>query len=444
MSCERNDRNCFKVAGDRTAKSTTNISSLPYDCFVEIFEFLSLQDLHAIGQTSKWLHKFAGSYFKLNFTAAPVGCASNGVYVNGTQLNGFSEFIRSASILLYRIDDDRIHYIDAKCSKAFQQLRLIFVNLTTIKSPHIKNVLRKIETLDMSHCKIDDQFASNFLAFCTNLKRFCMRNCEESTSLSDQWLLQVYPNLEHFEWVEEKRDVQAEQIQTFFKQNRSLRSFATNASFLWKFRQTFEWISINLDDLAIDIDHLTVSKFDTIVKLLQKLLQNGFYRRLHLYTSSLQLSQSSVDKLVPLHALEKIYLRNIKNNVTFHRLVNLKELGIYLCSSSTIFESLAKDLVNLERIYFWKATVHNLVPFIRHSAKLQKIKVQHLETDADFIFILMAVNRERANLARARKVTIYVNENIFLEFKWATDTTDLGFVQIKRADSYEWEHHFGY
>lgn len=429
-----------QVSCDHNTESMATIFKLSFDCFEEIFEWLSLQDLYAVGQTCKWLRQMAGSYFKLNYSAAPIGCASNGIYVSGSKLNGFSEFIRSASILLYRIDDGRFHYIDSKCSKAFKQLRFIFVNFSAPKSKHIEQVLNQIEMLEMSHCEIDDQFGSQILAFCINLKHFCVRNCEVSTDSNDQWLLREYPLLEHFEWIEENRNVHIDRIRTFFEQNTGIRSFATSASFL----QSIASITIHLDDLAIDIDHLAVSEFVSIIQLLHELQQGGSYRRLHLYTTSLELDQTSVDNLAHLHALVKIYLRNIRNNVSFSRLIHLKELGIYLCSSCTAFDQIAKDLVNLERVYFWKANLFNIIPFLRHSAKLRKIKVQHFETDADFVSILTAANKERGHLIGAQKVTIYVNECVFLEFKWATNSTDLGFIHLKRADAYEWEHHFGY
>lgn len=439
---ETNNQSQFNPDVDENNESTSPIFKLPIDCFVEIFEWLSLPDLQAVGQTCKWLHAVAGTYFRTNYSAAPIGCASNGIYLNGIKLNAFSEFIGSASILLYRIDDGRFQYLNSKCSNdAFKQLRLIFVNLTASNRDHIENVLKKIEVLEVSHCKVDDKFSSDFLSLCVNLTRLCVRNCENTESSNEQWLLQKHPKLEHLEWVDDEKDIKNEQLEIFFEQNRNLRSFATSASILWDLRHSMD---VKLDDLAIDIDHFAATDLISIIELLYELHQRGVYQWLHLYTTSLQLSQTSVDNLAHLHGLVKIYLRNISHDVSFFPLVNLKEFGIYLCSSFTACDKIARDSVNLERLYFWKAGIYNLVPFLRYSAKLKKIKVQHFEPGENFASILTTINAERANLSRAQKVTIYLDENIYLDFKWTTNSSDLGFIRIKRAESFEWQHHFGY
>lgn len=52
---------------------------------------------------------------------------------------------------------------------------------------------------------------------------------------------------------------------------------------------------------------------------------------------------------------------------------------------------------------------------------------------------LAALNAKRAKLGRARKVTVYVPEYMYLAMKWANaQMMDLQFIEVKRGSSYVW------
>lgn len=432
--------------GVQSSCESSLIFKLNVDCFDEIFGWLSLDDVYAFGQTCKRLQQIAGQYFHLQYSAASAGCANNGIYISGLKVNGFSQFIKKVSILLYKIDDARFPYIEANCSQWLRQIHLMFVNLTDIKSDCVRRILSKVETLELNHCIIHGNIYERFLAFCPNVNRLYMRYSDSSTDVQDLWLMQKYPNLKHLEWLKLADDTEVDLLSTFFMRNPNIRSFATTATFIWNQRHAFRMIGLNLDDLAIDMNFSTLPYADLVLHELLELQQRGFYNRLHLYGLGVQINQEFIKKLAKLNSLVKIYLRNFVGGISFSPLFSVKELGVYLCPMYNDLTPLARDFINIERVYFWKAAPKHILPFMRFSRKLKKIKIQNLddETGSEHILDLFKMNKARAELYGARKVTIYVKERIFLATKFATNNKTFEFVEIKRAESYQWEHHFGY
>ena len=96
----------------------------------------------------------------------------------------------------------------------------------------------------------------------------------------------------------------------------------------------------------------------------------------------------------------------------------------------------------------------DILPFIFHAVKLRSIKVQHfiIEYGVDFdaqrrqkrffnesFLHLAALNRERKRLNGAKKVIIYINNNLYLKTKWAIGPTDFDLVEMKRHFfNYSW------
>lgn len=418
---------------------------LTVDSFDEIFGWLSLEDVYAFGQTCKRLQQIAGQYFYRNYSSISVGCANNGIYINGLKMNGFSKFIQRISVLLYKIDDGRFPYIETNCSQWLHEIHLMFVNLNGLESESVKRILSTVETLEVNHCTIYGEIYENFLKYCSNVNRLYMRYSDSSSNILNQWLTQSYPKLKQFEWLKQEDDIEIDYLSTFFQKN-SIESFATTATFLWNQRHSFRMIKQSLGDLAIDMNFSAVPYADSVLNELFELQQRSVFKRLHLYGLGLHINQQFIHQLAKMECLEKIYLRNIVGGISFLSLFTVKELGVYLCSVQTDLEPLAKDFVNIERLYFWKAAPKHILPFIRLSKKLKRIKIQNLDCEQGSVpvFNLVKMNKIRRKLYGAKKIRIYVKESIFLATKWATNNKEFEFVEIKRAESYQWEHHFGY
>lgn len=77
-------------------------------------------------------------------------------------------------------------------------------------------------------------------------------------------------------------------------------------------------------------------------------------------------------------------------------------------------------------------------PFIRNSPKLKQIRIKDAKVDFKNVD-LWALNEEREKILGAQKISIYVNEVVYLATKWTMKTIDFSLIELRRFDSYEWE-----
>lgn len=100
-------------------------------------------------------------------------------------------------------------------------------------------------------------------------------------------------------------------------------------------------------------------------------------------------------------------------------------------------EILPNNLINLKYIRFASASIDDIMPFIRRSVDLKRISIYEFEAGVHFntdthVIDLLALNREREKLPDADKITLYVDERIYLETRWAIKETDLKFIRLRR------------
>lgn len=164
------------------------------------------------------------------------------------------------------------------------------------------------------------------------------------------------------------------------------------------------------DDDVEEDDH-----YQTICKLLKQLYANGFYKRLHFYVQ--RISQQCCDQLVQLPGLEKLCIKYFTENYSLTQLTALKELVILDGANAKDMEVLANCLGNLKRLFLNNATYADLLPFIRSSMNLNVVKFfPNNDDNASHggIFKLITANEQREKMFDARKVTVYVPDNVFL------------------------------
>lgn len=413
--------------------------TLDAKCYDRIFSWLSLKDLHSVGQTCRELHKIAGEYFQKNYPAAPIRCENDGIYSPmAGQINGFSGFIEKVSI--FGSSTTRLRKISSNCN-SIKRLHLD-ITLTGPKIKSIKQTLGKLDVIEIENFEFTDKLFKRFLKQCTNLKRLAVRDIHQKSE--NKWLRRKYTKLEHFEltpW----EVFEMEELKEFFEFNPNIKSFSTNANCLWVNRNLFIGSEVELNDLAIEIDSSITIDIGSFCSLLDALHEQNFYKRLHLYIENVD--QNTVRHLAALHALEKLYVVNTTPDTDLSTLINLNELGIHIGSTILNLDTVAKSLNNLHRIYFYYASSDQLLPFIRHSRNLKQIKVRNLESGTHFddpenILYLPGLNKERGKLSDAQKVIIYLEEDIYLTTKWTTDKTDYDLISIERGESYIWPHHF--
>lgn len=169
----------------------------------------------------------------------------------------------------------------------------------------------------------------------------------------------------------------------------------------------------------------------TFCNLLNQLHERGFYRRLHL--NIIGPNQEYGKEFASLQALESLSIWHFNEHCDLYRLVNLKQLTMYDGFNAIDMEILAKNLVKLRQISINNATFDDILPFIQHSSKLNKIHATFTEDILD----LQRLNEERMKLIGGQKIMIYVPDDIFLATKWNTKhgDTNLNCIEMRRSTS---------
>lgn len=428
------------------AAATTTASAifmLNIDCFDMIFDYLSLHDIHQFGQTCKTMNIFAGEYFERNFKSAEKFSGIDGIYSvysdnNGlmnqrTQTSAFNQFINYFSHYYENLEPLRYIQLHSLEFVSLNHIYLVCLKLNTAKIECLRQILSKLEILQIRQCTIDGDFYDCFLKFCRNLKRIYIQ--DDLGYILDEnrnpWLLEEYPQLEHLQLIP-RYSFKINELNSFFERNPQLESFSTSSRCLWENRHELIKSNVKLDKLEIQIldnYHRHLINMQSICNLLNEFFLNGFYRRLHLYVK--RVDKQCSEHVISLHALEMLSIRQFSESFSLSHLSNLKELEIMNGANSKDLATLASNLTNLERLSLSNTvTVNDILPFIRCSAKLYRIQANFGERFLN----LYKLNDERKKAA-ARKIIIYVSDNVFLATKWTTmyGVINFDFIEMRRA-----------
>ncbi|XP_031633807.1 uncharacterized protein LOC116347375 [Contarinia nasturtii] len=424
---------------------SSKIFNLTIDCFDEIFEYLNVKDLHSFGQTCKRMNKVAGEYFKQNYSSAPKECREDGIYMycwdkdgvvnKRIQISGFNRFMPCISHYHLSLPKYIKSHINEFESTNHIHLREQRINSIRIK--HFKRMLPQLEIVQHRECSMDGDFYDLILKYCKNLKVISVQSSDVGNRKNGKlnWLLQKYPKLERLE-LRPSDCCLIEELREFFVRNPNVQRFSTSSKFLSKNGDILLSSNAKLDILQVKRCNI-ISRFP--LELLNRLHEQGFYKRLYIYTRSVDEELST--SLASVRGLELLCIWPFDKSYNLAELTNLRELIIYGESSAEDMENLANGLIRLERLYIDWANVNDIMPFIRRSPKLNKIKF--IPRDEGVVLKLAMLNAERAKLAGARKIIIYTRDDVFLATKWTTRNgdTNLSFIEIRRADSIKWEHY---
>lgn len=442
-------------------RSSPQIFNLNMDCFDEIFEYLSLKDLHSLGQTCKTLQKVSGEYFKLNYSTAEHSIGKDGIYsmysdndgvINQrTQTSCFNQFTKFISHHYEEFEPFRYIEMHSNEFLSLNHLYLVCVGLNACKMNYFKSLLPGIEILQIRQCTIwNGDFYEMLLEFCEKLKKLYVLDDlgDIIHRKSNSWLLKTYPNLQHLE-LTPRYSFEIIEIEDFFKLNPNIRSFSTNSHCFWINRQSFMKMNIKLDLLEIKhfdsgfyFYHVEKMNIDSICKVMNDLFERGFYKKAHFYIR--EIDEFCSNQLALLKGLDKLSIKTINGTGNFlAKLNNLKELNIFDCTNATNLDEIASKLVKLERVLLENASYNDVLPFIRKSIQLKQLKIipKVGQFNNDFLN-LIELNKERGKLLMASKLTIFVEDNVFLNTKWnvGNGDTDLEFIEMKRANSHSWKY----
>lgn len=421
------------------AEPPPEIFKLTDACLNRIFKWLSMQELHAMGQTCKRLQRIAGEFFRKNYTATLISYNCDGSQVYGRELTGIGRYMQNIS--MWDCNLEKFLADRTRSTKPLKHIRLDSVHLPGARIEWTDEILQQVEILDLINCKIQSTFYGNFLVLCVNLKRLRLKNVAFSGGATCAWLQNKYPLLEDFELTLKKPE-KIDELTRFFQQNTNIRRFSTNKSTLFKNRDIVRVARMQLNELYIEIDNEGDHNTDTMFEFLNRLYKLGIYKSLHL--SGTYRDQQTVDAMATLSGLEKLNVGVDGVHYDISSLVNLKELNILWAANSVDMEHLAMSLVQLEKISFWKASLDDIIPFVRHSPRLNEIKIHNFMKNQFKACVCndSALTKERKNLVDACKVTIFIEANILLSTKYETTKKYSKLVEIKRIESHEWGHHF--
>ncbi|XP_055297754.1 uncharacterized protein LOC129566142 [Sitodiplosis mosellana] len=398
-----------------------SVFKLDTDCWDEVLDCLSLEDVHSFGQTCKAFHRVTGKYFQWKYVSALAYCYEDGIYINDKRMDGFDEFVQQISFYGVTLNS-AFHYVETNCKAEIKQLSFSDVDLNQdIKT--IEKRLEKIDSLALLCCKFDEDIWQTLFESCTNLKRLIFWTCIDE---SFAWPVRKHPTLEHLElYTFGSFDGERIKLKNFFNQFPNLRSLQIDANVQCDSQDLIS--AANVDDMAIDMN----KDIDTTISFLNDIHQRGFFKRLHLKWDW-EDGVPSAEQLLSLPGLVTLYIFPYGNeNPEFPVLPSIKELGISFCIGIPInTDAVATSFINLEQLFI--TGPHDLLPFIRRSAKLRDVEIAEFEGEA---LDIAALNKERKKLAGARKVTIYVNERVYLATKWATTDTSLELIELKRQQS---------
>lgn len=426
-------------------EQTAAILKLDIDCFEEAFDYLRLKDLVSVSETCKRLHQVAGYCFQQTYLGSAV-CEDNRRGIRSLQYGGTKFGVNNLLRFIQKIEirsEGFQHFFDAR-----SELRLLnqihIRNLERADMDRMKKIyMGKLEVLRMEKCKLGENI-HEILDQCVRLRHLSIENCKTNFD----WSNRKYPTLEYLK-LESLSSKLIRGIAMFLELNPNIRKFAITSITLWENRDQFMSANIKLDELAIEVHCFDIVEWKTICDLLNELHKRGFYRKLQLYlvgTSGIQ-NRELIDQLTNVNELIKVLFFFFSDPFALSPLKNLEEIYVDRSKYIADLEILPYNLINFKRIHFYAASIDDIMPLIKRSVKMQRIKVDILEGGVHFnentkVIDLLTLNRTREQLTDAKKMTLYVTDRIYLATKWAMKGTDFGFIRLKRLSSYEWHHDF--
>lgn len=437
------------------------IFTLNVDCLNKIFDYLSLQDVHSIGQTCKPIQQIAGDYFQINIVADAY-VNSQDVYYRDLCLKHeeFNKFIRN----VFFFTPSRSLKKAAKCvaqnyDHEFKRMHFREGYLTEAEIKYLNVKFEKVESITIERCIINRKFYKQFPSLCKNLRRFYVDDCVYRPNVvrrtGNEWLLWTYPKLEHLHWTQSKDWRQINELKVFFERNPQVRSFTTDINSFHNNSQLLSEFQISLDDLTIEIyrdarEPHHPQPFKYIYDCLKELHRKGVHKRLHINLK--YFNQRTLDEMPPLDALTSLCLDEDADyrpfpdyRIALPKWLNLTELNLFSCSNTIDTSVLARQLINLRRIYFRVIGPNQLMPFIHYSANLTKVRINYFGgvNSRSYSLNVAALNKEREKLKGAKRTVIYIPEHIYLQTKRKLNGTEYSLTEIRRVSSGEWGHQYG-
>lgn len=426
------------IAAADAVKPQPAIFKLNVDCFVKIFDYLSIVELLNMAQTCKLMQNVAGFIFQLHYPFA-VGVVDDGnLFLRNHDevqhnVNIFREYIK---LVIFAFGSTR-YDISHWHLKSVKIAQFHYARLKEARIQMMNDMLRNAEVVQLTACQFDDGTFECLLNKCEKLK-FLAINFWPAYNCGVNWLHQKYPSLEQVAILPILKGCrQIQELAIFFKQNPNVRKFLTSSKFLSDNKAFI--MDAKFDELKIIVDDLN---FEAFFQLLKELHGKGIYKRFHIgFFEYFDMKQRFIDLLSSVNGLIAIRVPFNADNVDLNSLVNVEYLR-FDCKINQIInmEQLAQNMVNLKLISFYKASIDDILPFVYQLPKLKKVAVEKTD-DFHRVINIWAVNKNREKLhetaAHVSKVTIYIPECAYLFTRSRSITMSERLVEIQRYDVFD-------
>lgn len=400
-------------------ESPPPVFKLDTDCWDEVFDWLSVEEVHAFGRTCKAFQRVTGKYFHWKYPAFVMRIHHRETN-NVKDIPDFIPFIQSVDIRGQNEPEEQF----VSSYKTLKHIEFFGSTLTQSFIELLEPFLPNLETFDIYFGDVDGDIYENLLKHCMKL-----RSLNIYRDFHAECLPKKYPALEHLQIKTNNIRPECDELIEFFKLNPTVRYLTVDDECIRHNRR-------NLLESNIKLHYLIIANLfgedNAFYATLNELHQRHFYKQLHVYV----LESISVDHLAALRGLVTLY---VTKNIKLPSLTTLRELGFDVDVNFDVHD-IPGLCINLERLVIRKISVNQIVPFIRYSRNLTEIYVEWLkESSLD----ISALNKEREQLAGARKLIIYVNENVYLATRWQSREISLKLIEIQRHGSYVSKQIFG-
>lgn len=425
----------------KTNDQQSNLFHLNIDCIAKIFDYLSFNDLINCAQTCKLMQTVAGHIFQLYYPLANAIVDDGHIYVdvNGIRydIDILTEYVKS--VMFTNVMCDRSNgnpdAIQWHQFKSITHVNFYYARFNAQQIRLIANILHQAETIVLSNCQFDDGLFPEFLAMCHRPRQLIIGmtyNCGVS------WLHGQYPTLQHVGiWPILRSCGELQELRQFLHQNPNIESIVVSLKFLFDNKQSI--MATKIHDLHIVLDDVN---FQAFFSLIRDLYENGAYQRFHMkFFEYLDLTQQLIDQLPTINGLVGFRVPFNASDMDLNSLVNLEILQ-FACGINQIKNApqLAQNLTQLKEIYFHKASIGDILPFVLELTKLRKISVEKFMNNNGSQWInLHAINEQRKRLRETTtnhvsKVTLFMVEEIYLRTRVKSISMNLQYVEMQRFE----------
>lgn len=413
-----------------------NIFVLNVNCFDLIFDYLSIKDLCAVGNTCKHLQNIAGEYFRrmypsksINFNRTTDGHIVQ--RVDGLNTN-FGQYAQQLDFFNNNLDIFR--YAATNGSKSLKSIQFDVKSLSVCHSDCLANIIKSVENVTFFRCFEHTEPFHNLLRHCPNLTCLTLYNWPVTEY---DWLSQKYAKLDCFE-VFGMFAGKYESLVQFLQLNQHIKKLRTSIGIVQAL-DLVESAHLKLDELSFIVNGIDQMITKAFRDRINRMHQSEYFMELQMFCYWGNEFIFYIDDIKNVRSLSTVQIAYNRPDDMDHlataliTLEHLKELLFFHCSiSREQAHILSQYLKKLEKIHLGCDNITTAIPFICKSSTLKTLEIG--QTDFDEHLHIKRMNAERGKLSDAVKITIYIPEETFLNIKWKFQDIRFRWIHFKRAN----------